>query len=315
MFCRETERPPLHLEADLLRDAAMPTLNILSWNLEHMRAVKLERNQNPATFSGVVRDAHVAFFYESKTLCGDTARDIMRRTTGDNSWTSANFVCHGADSEVIVCLWRSTTVESVRRHNAKQVEINGRLTTGQRPPVALKVEIRNGPRIVVAPWHAAGPANNVAQELFDRIRKVEDVDLVFGDFNWQAPFGILPPSDLPDYRSVGGGSKKRKAPDEDDTRKQARGDDGHGGQRRSFRLHQKYHLFEAIEKNAQNQSVYRTSTFTSTGPTSRNSPIDRCFVERSLYGNVRVKITRDVPSHATWNDLTNHYPLWIYLDY
>jgi len=285
---------------------------ILSWNLEHMRTAKLSKGKNPGNFAKYVMESDIAFFFESKTACHTTAADILNDADGNVPkfylWVGEDFVCHGADNERVICVYRNQSIKSLNRNPVVQKAVNKILTTGQRPPVVLDLVFSDGSKLVVAPWHAAGPAANMAQDLFAKVKQLGGIDLVFGDFNWEAPLDPeIPSLDLSDSENDDDENDHDKETTTEGGKRKSEVEDG---PRRSKRIKANYDLFEKLEMGDNGQPVNKTSTYTAKGDTNRNKPLDRCCVSVTTYKHITIYFKR-YTNCGEMIDLTNHYPLYI----
>jgi len=143
---------------------------------------------------------------------------------------------------------------------------------------------------VVSPWHAAGPSDNVANDLFARVKQLVSLDLAFGDFNWNAPLD-------PDIPSADSSDSENDEDENDHDQETAT----EGGKRKavvearprgSKRIKANYYLFEKLEMGDDGQPVNMTSTYTRNGDTSRTAPIDRCCVSRTAYKHITIYFKR-----------------------
>jgi len=288
-------------------------LKIISWNIRHFRKQKI--GDYIHTLWEVMIWSDICFIYEDHIGLGEELADALNKYELEQNkkhqqaqqpqyirslshWKGGDI--HTLD-EYVTFVWKQPY--SVV-NNTGVAAVFGSLMSGERCPAVVTVS--GDKSVVIAAWHAYGPAKVSAKDLFQSVQRVDGCDILIGDFNFQTGSkggfsGGLTVSDgafdLPeslDFSSHGEAPSNSNASSSTTV-----------VPFRSARLNEAIHMLEIVPENHKG-----STTYTDEGIGKRTSGLDRCLVRKQYMDSVKlwVKVPDQFDEMIT---LTDHMPLML----
>lgn len=169
-------------------------LSVLSWNLRCFREASVE--VMPAAVLDILIKRDLMFIYEAHSNASKLWEALQKRMedqrhnhTGRSIQWKCQFVPCG--NEFVLIVW-NTGAANVEIEDDATKKMRD-LAQGYRYPVVATISQAGRTKFeefTIAAWHAPGPGQGMAWNLWERLRRVAGIDIFIGDFNFESSPGI-----------------------------------------------------------------------------------------------------------------------------